>query len=481
MKKLILSIPLLMICIKSVFSQQYNVHLMGNFPKYKDSAVTFSYILSSTEERFFESEEILMKNGQFEVNIKTETPIFFIAVIDKDFALNTGIQAGIPIFPNDSLIFHIKDFGLWNVDVSGTGSERFKLHNKYVKKAYSNQGHQLSNDLKNKIDYANFQANTLDSLVLEFKNCISDQMLNSYKANEIINIFQPAVNHLIKSSFNEMDEKFTAENIIENRHLKHLIELNNQERQKLLITTDYYNLLRKYTFINKSLIEKRTYVPDASVENDYYTLYSFFKHLPIRDYMLSQFLIRNARKKGTVEGIKECYKHFFTLVNSETPLYEQVLKSYNLLDNNLAKGSITPNFVLTDSIGNLVNIKDFKGKVVVLDFWFTGCGGCMSVAKHLESIKNDFTNVDIVFASVSVDKQKDLWLKGIGKFAPSTGLHYYTNGDGTDSPIIKHFNIGTFPSLIILDRDGKVFNSRASRPDRDKDRFLLELNSAVFN
>ena len=35
-----------------------------------------------------------------------------------------------------------------------------------------------------------------------------------------------------------------------------------------------------------------------------------------------------------------------------------------------------PNFILTDAKGDTINLSTYKGKVVLLDFWATWCGGC---------------------------------------------------------------------------------------------------------
>src|SRR5690606_26322752 len=112
-------------------------------------------------------------------------------------------------------------------------------------------------------------------------------------------------------------------------------------------------------------------------------------------------------------------------------------------------GAIPPNFMLTDSIGNIIQFQDFLGKVVVLDFWFNGCGGCAQITPALVEVKEQFGNKeDLIFISISIDKYRKTWIQGIGKFSPKEALHLYTNGEGRESPIIEYFNIQSYPTLV---------------------------------
>lgn len=123
-------------------------------------------------------------------------------------------------------------------------------------------------------------------------------------------------------------------------------------------------------------------------------------------------------------------------------------------------------FELTNANGDTIRLKDFKGKLIVMDFWFTGCGGCMSLTRKLTPIIKDLKeNKNVVFVSVSIDKKKEIWLKSSteGKYSPKNAFHLYTNGKGANHPLIKYYNIMSYPTLIVISKDGKTITTNPPR------------------
>lgn len=190
---------------------------------------------------------------------------------------------------------------------------------------------------------------------------------------------------------------------------------------------------------------------------------------------------------------KELY--FKTAINSVSSLrYRQMLLD---IQSTTAKGqSIIESYVFKDKQGKVVKLSDFKGKVVFIDQWFTGCGGCVYVAKALPDVEAAFKGRnDIVFLSLSVDNDRGMWLKSIspnpaGKklgythYTTESTVYVYTDGRGSDHPFIRKYNLtNTFPSLMIIDKKGRIFSSSAPRPDAigGKEKLIEALNQALLN
>ena len=59
--------------------------------------------------------------------------------------------------------------------------------------------------------------------------------------------------------------------------------------------------------------------------------------------------------------------------------------------------------MLKDVRGNNVSLSDFKGKVVVIDFWSTWCSWCKETTEELEKLHNNYKDRDVVFLGISMD------------------------------------------------------------------------------
>ncbi|WP_438940090.1 TlpA family protein disulfide reductase [Chitinophaga hostae] len=134
----------------------------------------------------------------------------------------------------------------------------------------------------------------------------------------------------------------------------------------------------------------------------------------------------------------------------------------------LAAGKVPPFFTLKDINGKEVTLKDFSGKVIYMDFWASWCAPCRYEMKNgspklHEKFKD---NKDVVFLYISVDDKAAAWKKAIAD-DKIEGIHLLSAG-GMNSEVAKAFNIMGVPRYVIIGRDGKIFDSDASRPSEDK-------------
>lgn len=123
-------------------------------------------------------------------------------------------------------------------------------------------------------------------------------------------------------------------------------------------------------------------------------------------------------------------------------------------------------FDFEDTHGNDISLPDFKGKVVIVDFWYNGCLGCAKLSKGLEKVIENLHGQEVIFLSVNVDKKRSKWIDGIklGIYTSSHSLNVYTKGLGYDHPFLLHYKYRSFPQLMIIDQNGKLVTSNATRP-----------------
>jgi cytochrome oxidase Cu insertion factor (SCO1/SenC/PrrC family) len=168
------------------------------------------------------------------------------------------------------------------------------------------------------------------------------------------------------------------------------------------------------------------------------------------------------------------------LINMKDPVSLARLKKLEI-----RRKGLTPfPFNLPDATGNYVKLEDFKGKLVFVDFWYTGCGGCAGYFRTtLSKAEEHFSgNDNIVFVTISADTGKSLWLKGVktGKYVSDKSINLFTEGKGDKHPAIAHYNFNSFPSLMLIDKKGRIqeFNSEALAK-RDPDNLIRVLQTAI--
>jgi thiol-disulfide isomerase/thioredoxin len=138
---------------------------------------------------------------------------------------------------------------------------------------------------------------------------------------------------------------------------------------------------------------------------------------------------------------------------------------YNLYIGDTAYiGKSSYNFTLPDTTGRMVSMKDFKGKVVLIDVWATWCGPCKAQFPFYKEIEEEYKdNKDIVFVGISIDRATDRekWLKMIQK-EKLGGLQLL---DDTGKAFADLYEINAIPRFLLIDKQGKWIEIRCPRPE----------------
>ncbi len=134
--------------------------------------------------------------------------------------------------------------------------------------------------------------------------------------------------------------------------------------------------------------------------------------------------------------------------------------------NVLPKGMKSPAFKNYENYdGSTTSLSDFKGKFVYIDVWATWCVPCIAEIPDLEILEKKYHgNKNIVFISMTVDKQKDhqKW-KDFVKNENLGGIQLMVPKD-FDSQFIKDYIISSIPRFILIDPEGKIVSPNAMRP-----------------
>lgn len=115
-----------------------------------------------------------------------------------------------------------------------------------------------------------------------------------------------------------------------------------------------------------------------------------------------------------------------------------------------AASGAAPAFTLPDLTGRGVSLADFKGKVVVLDFWATWCPPCRKEIPDFISIQNEFGARGVQVIGIALDE-----LPKVQAFARANGMNYPVLM-GNDAITAQYGGIEGIPTTFIIDRKGKI-------------------------
>lgn len=127
----------------------------------------------------------------------------------------------------------------------------------------------------------------------------------------------------------------------------------------------------------------------------------------------------------------------------------------------LAEGTEAPDFTVNDRDGKPVKLSDYRGKVVVLDFWATWCGPCQASLPHTNEVAQAFKDKGVVVLAVNVwdTKEKfDAWLPQHTQFSAIDFLIDPTKEQGKDIATTL-YKVTGIPTQYVIGKDGKIVKS----------------------
>jgi len=132
-------------------------------------------------------------------------------------------------------------------------------------------------------------------------------------------------------------------------------------------------------------------------------------------------------------------------------------------------------FTLEDLRGSMVSLKDFRGKVIFLNFWASWCGPCRIEMPAMELLWQVFQDDDFVILAVDVKEERDT----VSSFIEKNDYTFPVLLDSRGK-VANMYDVRAYPTSFLIDWEGKVVGKAvgarewASKDSFDLIKYLLD-------
>ena len=150
-----------------------------------------------------------------------------------------------------------------------------------------------------------------------------------------------------------------------------------------------------------------------------------------------------------------------------------VLAATSLASSSLV-GQLAPDFALKSASGDNLRLSEFRGDVVMINFWATWCGPCRQEMPLLDELYSTYQRVGFNLLGVNIDDDSRKAMNMIAELGVSFPVLFDTRKE-----VSKLYAVDAMPATIIVDRDGRVRHvHHGYKPGYEQD-YLNEIRSLL--
>ena len=118
------------------------------------------------------------------------------------------------------------------------------------------------------------------------------------------------------------------------------------------------------------------------------------------------------------------------------------------------------NFTLKDTEGNNIRLSEYRGQVVLINFWASWCGPCRQEFPHLDELHQKYANLGFTVFGVNVEEDRDMADKVL-RDIPVTFPVLFDN----ENRVSQLYDVDAMPATVLVDRSGEIrFMHRGYKP-----------------
>ncbi|MPZ23245.1 MAG: redoxin domain-containing protein [Dehalococcoidia bacterium] len=142
-------------------------------------------------------------------------------------------------------------------------------------------------------------------------------------------------------------------------------------------------------------------------------------------------------------------------------------------DTGIEEGQIAPNFATTTLEGERVQLADFRGRIVILNFWATWCGPCRAEMPAMHDIQDIYRDEVVVIAL----NNQEAYSPAL-RFIEELGVNFEAIGLDPSGNVVDEYRVFTMPTSYFIGRDGVIFDVHLGQVTFDE---MIENIEAVLD
>jgi peroxiredoxin len=138
------------------------------------------------------------------------------------------------------------------------------------------------------------------------------------------------------------------------------------------------------------------------------------------------------------------------------------------------EGRPAPDFALKSSTGENMRLSEYRGDVVMINFWATWCGPCRQEMPLLDELYNRYQRVGFNLLGVNIDDDSSRAMQMVSEL----GVNFPVLFDARKE-VSKLYNVDAMPVTVLVDREGNVRHVHNGYKPGYEEKYLDEIRSLL--
>jgi len=204
----------------------------------------------------------------------------------------------------------------------------------------------------------------------------------------------------------------------------------------------------------------------------------FLKKAPIRKAKAPESALEQKQKEAFINAVEKSNAGIRKQRKKDLAAEKSLSEDKPVSAKNLKKGDPVPDFKAETLDGQTISLHDFRGKVVLLDFWATWCGPCRPEIPRIRESYLKYHDRGFEVIGISLDKDR----KKLETFIEEKKVIWpqIFDGKGWNSALARLYGVHSLPRPILLDRETRVYmpNARGKHLDRALEKLFKDSEPA---